>query len=948
MSGRGQAPMNYVAGLGRGATGFTTRADLGPARPDAATPGMAMGPPSVSFGAAPAGYVAGRGRGALGMGLHQDKQGEEGDDNDRGDYSDAQFDEFSGYMGGSLFADSEYDAEDREADSTWAAIDEKMDQRRKARREKYEREQAEKLRRERPKIQAQFADLKRDLSQVSEEEWANIPDIGDRSVKRQKKVSLTPVPDKIILEAAQRNAVANTVQLQSGFETPGATPIRDLAQIGNARKKVLDLKLTKMSDSVGGQTHVDPRGYLTELSGLKLNTDAEIGDFKKARLLLKSVISTNPKHPPGWIAYARLEELAGKIGKARKLIAKACQMCSASEDVWLEAARLNTPANAKVILARAVKEVPGSVRIWIHAANLEDELVNKKRVLRKALEEIPDSVKLWKASVELEEPQNARVLLSRAVECVPHSVEMWIALAHLESYANARKVLNKAREAVPTDHSIWIEACKLEEANKNENAVPVIMQRALKSLAGNMVHLDREAWLAEAEKTEAAGHPITCQAIVSLTIGIGLAGEGETEGTAGAGESRIDIWLDDVDGCLKRASVNCARAILAHALRVFPKREMLWMRAAMLEKQHGTRQSLDDLLRQAVLACPQAELLWLMGAKEKWLAGDVPAARNILQLAFEANFDSEAIWLAAAKLERENAQPQRARAILEKARASCSTERVWLKSVRLERCYGDVSAMKRLLRDALAQFPQSPLMWQMLGEAEEHDGRNYPAASEAMRRGLKNCPLSVELWLAAAELEQRAGNAAKARSILEHARGQSAKNDRLWMAQIRLEVAANNRKVAQQMLAKAMQECPGSGLLWSAAVSMENGAHKKARSVDALKNCDNDPHVLLQVALLFWNDHKFDKARTWLEKALTGDVHYGDAWAYLYRFAQATEGMPGLAQGVAITREEVVRRCVEAHPKNGFHWRLFAKSFEHAASSIEQLLPLVAPSLALV
>lgn len=27
-----QAPDNYVAGLGRGATGFTTRSDLGPAR----------------------------------------------------------------------------------------------------------------------------------------------------------------------------------------------------------------------------------------------------------------------------------------------------------------------------------------------------------------------------------------------------------------------------------------------------------------------------------------------------------------------------------------------------------------------------------------------------------------------------------------------------------------------------------------------------------------------------------------------------------------------------------------------------------------------------------------------------------------------------------------------------------------------------------------------------
>ena len=30
----GDAPSNYVAGLGRGATGFTTRSDIGPARSD--------------------------------------------------------------------------------------------------------------------------------------------------------------------------------------------------------------------------------------------------------------------------------------------------------------------------------------------------------------------------------------------------------------------------------------------------------------------------------------------------------------------------------------------------------------------------------------------------------------------------------------------------------------------------------------------------------------------------------------------------------------------------------------------------------------------------------------------------------------------------------------------------------------------------------------------------
>lgn len=56
--------------------------------------------------------------------------------------------------------------------------------------------------------------------------------------------------------------------------------------------------------------------------------------------------------------------------------------------------------------------------------------------------------------------------------------------------------------------------------------------------------------------------------------------------------------------------------------------------------------------------------------------GDVPAARSILALAFQANPNSEEIWLAAVKLESENNEFERARRLLQKARASAPTARV--------------------------------------------------------------------------------------------------------------------------------------------------------------------------------------------------------------------------------------------------------------------------------
>jgi len=71
-------------------------------------------------------------------------------------------------------------------------------------------------------------------------------------------------------------------------------------------------------------THTHTQGYLTDLKSMTLKSDADIADIKKARLLLKSVIQTNPNHAPGWVAIARLEELAGNMVEARKLMQEVC------------------------------------------------------------------------------------------------------------------------------------------------------------------------------------------------------------------------------------------------------------------------------------------------------------------------------------------------------------------------------------------------------------------------------------------------------------------------------------------------------------------------------------------------------------------------------------------------------------------------------------------------
>lgn len=941
-----EAPANYVAGLGRGAVGFTTRSDIGPAR-GAAGGGAGRGsarpePPTVSFGVAPAGYVAGQGRGAGGFGRGGAMPGDGsaeaaqlggagvgrgagGKPSEGGPVNLNSYDEFSGYSE-KLFDDTPYEADDAEADATFDKIEEHMAGRRKRHREERERAEAEKARMGRPRIADQFSDLKTELADVSTEAWDAIPEVGDRSLKYKQKDAYekyTPVPDSIIDMQRTDNKTVGAIDDGhsggSGFDAAalgglgtdvGATT--DLKGLSEARGTVLSLKLAKMSDSVSGQTVVDPKGYMTSLSSVAVSSSSDIADFKRAELLLTSLTTTNPGNAPGWIGLARVYKTANKLVQARKTIKRGCEACPDNEDVWLEAAELATPSNARVILANAVRHVPTSVKVWMRAADLETEPRLKKAVLRRALIFVPNSVKLWKAAVEAEDEAEAKVLLARAVECVPHSVEMWLALAKLETYDNARKVLNDARRAVPTDASIWIAAAQLEEAAGagHEDNVERIIARAVESLRAHQAVLDRDTWLNHALEAERAGSPLTCAAIIRATLSLGVEDE-----------DRKRTWTADADEFVSKGAFAAARAVYAYTLKVFPTAQAVWRAAAALEQKHGSFEDLDAILKRACEHCPTAENLWLMAAKEHWMHGSVPTARAILREAFKTNPNSERIWLAAVKLEWENGELGLARKLLATARENAPSPRVWMKSALLERedPAAGAGAERVLLDEGLEKFPLDWKMWLMRAQAEEAAG-NVEAARTQYRQGLQHCPKCIPMWIAAARLEEKSRKSViKARSVLEVARLKNPKSPQLWLEAVQLEARSGAHALSQSLLAKALQDCPTSGILWAENIRSAPKPQQKRRSMDALSKCGNDdPAVVLAVAQLFARDRKWANARKWFNRAVLLDGDIGDAWAHYYRFE--------LLRGDSASQADVLTRFNDADPHHGELWCSVAKA----------------------
>lgn len=936
----GEPPKGYVPGLGRGAAGFTTRSDIGNM---AAPTGDGEDGDGGDNAAASAGGSRASEQRAAKLAAQKASSGVTGQFDDPAQVQRQQ-------------EKSKQEHEDDEADQIWQAIDDRMN----AKRQKNKRKRAAtnetadeaEEQSSRAKIGAQFRELKQELANVTEDDWLSIPEVGDHSLKfkkSQKRAEIyTPLSDAMLESRTSLPQTETTVQEPNSADGM-ATSVMALAGLGAARGTVLGMSLDKMSDSVSGQTTVDPQGYLTSMASSQVGKGfptAAVGDINKARLLLKSVRDTNPNHGPGWIAAARVEEAAGKLLKARKVIQQGCEICADQEDVWLEAARLHPTEVAKSILATAVRKIPTSVKIFLQAADLEVHASAKKAVLRKALEANPSSISLWKAAIDLEDVDDAKVLLSVAVERVPHAVDFWLALARLETYDNARKVLNKARKALSAERSIWIAASKLEEGQDHPALVTKIIQRAFSSLQKQeSVVVTRAQWLQEAENAEDAGAPLTGEAIVQVSIGMDVDEE-----------DRQRTWSEDAKGALSRKSISTARAILAHALKAFPTKRQLWMQAVELEKQHGTPDKLDEVLQAASERLPQVELFWLLRAKERWLAGAVGVAREILTKAFAANPESERVWLAAAKLEWETGETERARVLLQRARERAPTERIFMKSALLERQYGEFQAAINLIQEGLEEYPKFAKFYMMAGQiySQELPGpkeiSHLENARKIYQKGLTECPNNIVLWTLASRLEEDANSfiktetdtnvtsgTTKARSLLELARLKNPKTPELWLEAIRLERRAGNSKLAESLMARALQECPKSGLLLAETILTAPRVEQKSKSTVAIKRCPESPLVIAAVASLFAAERKIEKARKWLERAVLLNQDLGDSWARYFAFE--------MKHGSEERQKRIKERCVKAEPKHGELWQSVAKSMENRQKNVGEILELVAKAI---
>lgn len=966
-----QAPIGYIAGLGRGALGFTTRSDLGPVLP------------------------------AENLGLTVENLNDEG----------------------LLAASGPLAVEDEEADDTFALVEARMAQRRAHRSKGSAVPSSNKVLTQKKSsvpmasVETLFVAERARLDQMNDVQWESLPESGDfLAKKRAKRVDpsrerYTPLPDTLLVSLGSLRAVNDPEILSSGAtggrvlqarldaisslnghnqqpnssnHQPGTVPFNLQRSLTESRIRdhlSNSLHQTRI-DSDSGSVLFDPASYLSELNASVSNQQS--GDLRSARKLFKAAVVADPSNAAAWISAVRIEEVGNDLEAARTLLTKALVSCPNSEDIWKEAARLSSPEDRSSLLDRAVNCVPESSALWFALAESSCQNIvpslnlvevrkhkNYKTVLQRAVKVNPRCADLWKALVEAESdnPEAARKILTSAVEFCPDSVDMWLALARLESASDARLVINKARRLHPTSVAIWIGAARLEEATGTPEGVLKVIKRAVSELDARGVPISRSAWLSQAKACEESGDLLVSRSIVNClpplvdNISITSSDQIESSSIKTGEEQQINSFVEEADECSKLGHPHVAQSLLMRASDNYPESEIIWFNMFKLFRNSISKDFGPDvsIYEEAIKRCPTPKIFlayanFLFQKSQSQIDSNEQdfykkSTLRILDSAFSVHPLDIDLSLKGAKLRIKCGHTEGACQILEPWTGARLRDAIKLSE--------NVSTVEKviILRASLSFFSSKNDTLNDFNQQTSVANKFHTKAIEILKEAIVILPGSEKLWLEISKLDNNLWDAAivacpnsvnivinaafsfaqsntipglaRARAVLEAARLRMPGDELLWFHSIRLERNHGSTSEAHQraLCTRALQRCPLSGNLWACAISMDPLPMRRSRINEGLSHCtglNSSPiHVQAALFILAQDSAKgslnpsetLSDVRRCLEHAVTADPENGDSWAYYQRFSLQ---FPKVFQNNELSM--LKSRIERARPRGGLLW----------------------------
>jgi tetratricopeptide (TPR) repeat protein len=531
-------------------------------------------------------------------------------------------------------------------------------------------------------------------------------------------------------------------------------------------------------------------------------------NFEAARRAFRRSVAIDGADVRLWLAWGRTESLAGNFREAEKLLSTAVEQfqfhkgpphtrarsCRDSPDDDLgEGVVSSLPAVQSRTFAEALKEL---AVVALQVGNLEKAL----GLLERATATDPTYDQAWRALAEhvlrLSGIDAVRSVYERALKVSHRNTHArllhWWALDERQAkcFSECRVLLERATTLEPEYMSAWLSWALLEKSEGMADRACHLFSKAAERATRSFVRSPFlfQAWGRVEELNR--GDPDKARHVFKrgfqLTPESGMLLQG---------------WAQLEERC---GQINVARELFAKAVELEPQNGLIWQSWGMLEVHRRNYDRAATLFQCGVEKDRgNAALLSSWAMMEGRLRGHVELGRELFARATAADPLYALAWHSWGSLEAARGNVDRARQLYIRAAELGPDDPVsWHALGMLEAEHSSsLQVPMSYFRKAIKADPKHAMSYQTMALFTERKANNVVGARRYFQEGVKTCRTDQQaiLYQAWAVMEQRKGDIARARELLQKGLEVRRQNPELWSTYALLEKSVGNRKAARRL-----------------------------------------------------------------------------------------------------------------------------------------------------
>lgn len=705
-------------------------------------------------------------------------------------------------------------------------------------------------------IRHEFSTLKAGLASVSADEWAALPEAADitRKNKRQRLLDQQSqrtyaAPDILIALRAQVAEIDKWAEQETAPEDVErrravlsslrrTEPHRASLWIASAKLEETVLNFGRAKALIAEGCRRAPHNETVWLESVRLhrseptkvckniiaealraNTYSEKlwmqamdlenpHDVVSRKKIAMKALEYLPENSKLWQTLVDLEDT--KEDKIR-LLSKATDLCS-DWSFWLALVALSDYGDARAVLNRARKKLTNEPRVWVAALQLEEREktdVTVKRLslmLAKGMKEVGEDT--WDVRKWLDEASQAEkdgffkscaAIVENTMSLLSEETRLNQMIQWAETYASSPKTASSIYESItkfyPHNISSWtaLFASLKKEAEISRNLTELELSAAAdrreNEQTSSQTPKDLQQLYSYYENAISLNPELALFRLMyakdKWILGEDVAGARNILELASQQlPTNEKIWLARVKLEVRNYEYEQAFRLSNEALDAINTEPRLWYKHIHLLRFCVYKQmdfvSQEDLLQKSSTALdlfPDNYKLYLQRSQILLDIDDVKGARDILTVGARKCTQAAEIHVSIAELDLGQGFPARARANLDSALLeNPKSEKLWECKIRLEQTENDMITARQLVSKALKELPSSPVIWlQHLSMIQKLSHRK-----NAFLDALKHTNNATEVLLGIGVFFWLEGKFSKAKAWFDRALTADRKNGDAW------------------------------------------------------------------------------------------------------------------------------------------------------------------------